>query len=232
VADVTSTLQQFGDQALQFREDVNVVQSEQASADRPAGKEPVAPALKRMSDAPELAFFTLGPIYVRLGVAFDIMQEFQAVTKRNFEVLTFDFNHTVMDGMGDWSRKLQATDRETLRELYTFLATQRAKFEENGLLLWCGFDAWNSRLADPFAVDRKEVISLEITPATVCVFTPASDQWRLIPKSGALMQRITLFPEAPRPDLVMEAAAGLGRDITAQEHRTFIASRGQTRPVL
>jgi len=214
-------VQQFGTKALKFTESVDEAVGESKVAKGSAPK--AIGALARITDAksvyPEVKFFTLGPVYQGARVDFDILQQLYAHIQRPLQVASYEFQHDIVNGIGEWSRVLQAAEAPIVEELNRFMATQVAKRDELGE--YYRFTSTEVIIADPFKLDENDYIpGHDQVPITVySVSTPTVN---FIPVPQLNTHAVDLIRTAPDKYVVEEfKTLSFARDNSELEIKQF-----------
>jgi hypothetical protein len=200
----------LGKAADQFNKDKGRVIDEQPVEPIAVQKEKFSQA-KRLADFTGFRFYSMGPLYVHVGIPFDIMGGFGQATGFKGPRLLLTFDHDVLTPLDRWGNRLEGIPAENYVVLQQFMLTQsvtRIDADE-----YWAFDYKEVLIPDPLGIDRKEVNIDDPHPhAIVGVFLPSGNKYRL-DTAGPAGAGILLAKRLPKASAVHEGTAILGRQL-------------------
>lgn len=216
------------EQGAAFNNAVGKKLSETESDAGAVGAERLRSLPRCLADFTGITFFSLGPVYERLGIDFDILAEFNMLTKAAFSAITLEFKRPVIAGLTQWGRVLQGIPDEIFPLFRRHMDTQGAHFgAERVYSEIVGVDLL---VEDP--LERDEAIIVTGRKTVITVFVPSTALYSLLPApaSGGLLP-VTLYRQPPSAAVALRGKA-TGNEPITEADLTAYAQLGKLPPEL
>ena len=143
-------LRKFRDKTIEICRQANTVYRTESIECVGTGAKELS-GLKRLSDASDLAFYSVAPVYVGVGGDVDILGEYSQMCAPEFQAVVYVsnpvFKGLAAGGSDAWNHRIEAIDTGHLEEVTKFLSTE-AMYRDNHIIRIAYSDL---RFPDPVA---------------------------------------------------------------------------------